>query len=245
MRNFMFSSIITAFWKQSYSTGDKLYSDADFSIYANPELDEDESGTILTTEGKTAVSLHPQLADRLDLHSEPMSDAVFRQKLVEHKIAFHGADYLFYFPAGVAASLAPAEPSRNVRRLTADDEAAFTTFCAASSEDDLDAAYVELDHWLVFGAFDGDRLVCAASMYSWQETKIADMGVLTLPTYRGKGYARDTVHAISKHATSLGFEPQYRCQLDNQASVSLAKSAGLSLFGTWDNLLPDVGTENS
>ena len=241
----MFSSIITAFWKQSYSTGHKLYCDVGFSIYANPELDEDESGTILSTEEKTAVSLHPQLADRLDLHSQPISDAIFRQKLAEHKIALHGADYLFYFPADVAAALAPAEPSRNVRRLTADDEAAFTAFCAASSEDDLDAAYVELDHWLVFGAFDGNRLVCAASMYPWQESKIADMGVLTLPAYRGKGYARDTVHAISKHAALLGYEPQYRCQLDNQASVSLAKSAGLVLFGTWDNMLPAADTENS
>lgn len=241
----MFSSIIPAFWKQSFSTGDKLYSDAGFSIYADPELDEDESGTILATEGKIAVSLNPQLADRLDLNSEPMSDAVFRQKLAEHRIALHGADYLFYFPAGVAASLTPADPSRNLRRLTADDEAAFTAFCAASSEDDLDAAYVELDHWLVFGAFDGDHLVCAASMYPWQESKIADMGILTLPDYRGKGYARDTVHAISKYATSLGFEPQYRCQLDNNASVSLAKSAGLALFGTWDIILPATDTENT
>ena len=241
----MFSPIVTEFWRLSSLRGYKLYSEAAFSIYANPELDEDESGTILTTEEKTAVSLHPQLADRLDLHSEPISDAIFRQKLAEHKIALHGADYLFYFPADVAAALNPAEPSRNVRRLTADDEAAFAAFYTASSEDDLDAAYVELDHWLVFGAFDGDRLVCAASMYPWQESKIADMGVLTLPAYRGKGYARDTVHAISKHASSLGYEPQYRCQLDNQASVSLAKSAGLVLFGTWDNMLPAADTENS
>lgn len=241
----MFSPIVTEFWRLSSLRGYKLYSEAAFSIYANPKLDEDESGTILTTEDKTAVSLHPQLADRLDLHSEPISDAIFRQKLAKHKIALHGADYLFYFPVHIAAALNPAEPSRNVRRLTTDDEAAFAAFCAASSEDDLDAAYVELDHWLVFGAFDGDRLVCAASMYPWQESKIVDMGVLTLPAYRGKGYARDTVHAISKHALSLGYEPQYRCQLDNQASVSLAKSAGLVLFGTWDNMLPAADTENS
>lgn len=241
----MFSPIVTEFWHLSSLRGHKLYSDAEFSIYTDPELDDDESGTILATEDKIAVSLQPQLADRLDLHSEPMSDAIFRQKLAEHRITLHGADYLFYFPAGVAASLVPADPSRNARQLSADDEAAFTEFCATSSEDDLDAAYVELDHWLVFGAFDGDRLVCAASMYPWQESKIADMGILTLPAYRGKGYARDTVHAICKHAISLGFEPQYRCQLDNQASVSLAKSAGLSLFGTWDNLLPAADTEKS
>jgi hypothetical protein len=29
------------------------------------------------------------------------------------------------------------------------------------------------------------------------------------------------------------FEPQYRCQLDNHASVALAKACGLTLFGKW------------
>jgi hypothetical protein len=34
-------------------------------------------------------------------------------------------------------------------------------------------------------------------------------------------------------------EPQYRCQTDNAASVSLAKSAGMALFGTWEVVSPE------
>lgn len=237
----MFSPIITELWQQSFSKGDLLYKDSDISIYADHELDENESGTILATKNKIAVSLHPQLAKRLDLNSAPISDQSFRQKLTKHNIGLHGADYLLYFPTGAAAALAPQ--SRTVRQLTTADKTTFAEFCAVSSEDDLDAAYVELDHWLVFGAFEGDRLVCAASMYPWQESKLADMGVLTLSAYRGKGYTRDTIHAISRHAASLGYEPQYRCQPDNQASVSLAKSAGLIQFGTWDIILPTNKTD--
>ena len=38
------------------------------------------------------------------------------------------------------------------------DRAAFAVFQASASEPDLDGAYVELDHWAVYGAFDHDRL---------------------------------------------------------------------------------------
>ena len=103
----------------------------------------------------------------------------------------------------------------------------------------LDDAYVELDHWAVFGSFDDGRLVCAASMYPWEDAPIADTGVLTLPSYRGKGHARKVVRAISRYACEQGYEPQYRCQTDNLASVALAKTAGLTLFGTWEVISPD------
>jgi hypothetical protein len=48
-------------------------------------------------------------------------------------------------------------------------EAAFAEFQAAAIEQDLDDAYVELDHCLTFGAFQQNRLVAAASMYPWDE----------------------------------------------------------------------------
>lgn len=127
----------------------------------------------------------------------------------------------------------------DVRRLTARDEAAFAAFEKASSAQDLDDAYVELDHWAVFGAFDQDRLVCAASMYPWEDARIADTGVLTLPAFRGKGHARNVVSAISRHAYEQGFEPQYRCQIDNHASIALARASGLTSFGKWEVVTPD------
>nr|WP_244183506.1 GNAT family N-acetyltransferase [Xenorhabdus kozodoii] len=81
---------------------------------------------------------------------------------------------------------------------------------------------------MVFGAFEQNRLISAASMYPWEEAPIADLGVLTLVPFRGKGYASKVVRSISQYACTQGYEPQYRCQLDNQASVALAKAAGLT-----------------
>jgi len=103
----------------------------------------------------------------------------------------------------------------------------------------LDDAYVELDHWAVFGTFEQDRLVGAASAYPWQDAQIADVGVLTLAPFRGRGHARRVVREICKYVYGQGYEPQYRCQLDNLASAAVAKAAGLTLFGTWEVISPD------
>lgn len=50
---------------------------------------------------------------------------------------------------------------------------------------------------------------------------------------REKGHARAVVQAISQFARRQDHEPQYRCQLDNRASIALAKAYGLMLFGKW------------
>ncbi len=193
-----------------------------------------------TIDGRTMAALTPELAGRLNLtRQRDLSPQAFRQRLAEASVTLNGADYLFYFAEAGRRSLLREYVTLNVRRLTARDEAAFTAFVAASSARDLDDAYVELDHWAVFGAFEQDRLVCAASMYPWEDAQIADTGVLTLPAFRSKGHARNVISAISRYAYEQGFEPQYRCQIDNHASVALAQASNLTPFGKWEVVTPD------
>ena len=95
---------------------------------------------------------------------------------------------------------------------------------------------MELDHWLVVGTFRQQQLVSVSSMYPWGETTIADLGVITLPQFRGQGLGRATVRAISAAALSRGYEPQYRCDLGNAPSAALARAAGFARFGLWEGL---------
>nr|WP_277925856.1 GNAT family N-acetyltransferase [Sphingomonas sp. JXJ CY 53] len=125
-----------------------------------------------------------------------------------------------------------------VRRVTEADRDAFDRFYRSASPQDRDDAWVEFDHAAVFGSFDGDRLVCAASMVPWPESPLADLGVLTLPDARGRGHARAVIAAIADHAVTAGYEPQYRCQTDNRASVALARSAGFGSLGQWEVIRP-------
>ncbi len=186
------------------------------------------------------LSLLPDIAQRAGLESDSeIATDTLVEALQRAGVALNGADYLFYLPKGEQKLLQSENLPTTVRQLTSGDTAAFETFVSAAPKDDLDEAFVELDHWLVFGCFVEDRLVSTASMYPWGGTLFADLGVITLPQFRGRGFGRQTVRAIAAQALERDFEPQYRCQPDNVASIQLAQASGFSLFATWDVMESD------
>lgn len=243
----LFPQTITDFWQSQFLNGDVLYSDEAYTVAINPDLSEDSRVMVLeTTDGRVMTVLTPEMADKLDLSKgQELSELDFRQKLNEAGVTLHGADYLFYFSEAEKNVLLQENLEGTLRQLTEQDEAVFIEFESSASEQDLDDAYIELDHWAVFGSFEQNRLVSAASMYPWENAQIADLGVLTLTSFRGKGHARKVVRSICKYALEQGYEPQYRCQLDNEASTLLAKAAGLRLFGKWDVISPDCSVGES
>ncbi len=235
-----FSPLVTDFWTSQVQKGTVRSGDDGFSLAINAELDTKLRAMILTTEERVMAAITPKLANRLEFDIEQaLSETIFRSSLLEIGITLNDADFLFYFDNDARNALLQETDAESVRQLTAEDEAVFAEFQAAASAQDLDDSSVELDHWAVFGSFEGDRLACAASVYPWSTSKLADLGVLTLPEFRGRGHARNVVHAIYRYAIAQGYEPQYRCQLDNNASVALAMTSGLTLFGQWEADLPD------
>jgi GNAT superfamily N-acetyltransferase len=108
--------------------------------------------------------------------------------------------------------------------LTEHDAQAFAEFESSASPQDLDDAYVELGHWAVFGAFVQDRLVSVASAYPWLDAHIADIGVLTLPGFRGRNHGRAVVRALCKFAAQQAYQPQYRCQFEKLLGPRVASA---------------------
>jgi GNAT superfamily N-acetyltransferase len=238
----LFPQTITDFWRARFLNGDVLRSDDVFHVAINPDLSNDRRVMVLeTSDGRVSAALTPAVSVKLGLERrrQDLTEPIFRQQLAEAGVALHDADNLFYFAGAGKGALLQDNHAGTVRRLTAHDGAVFAEFESSASAQDLDDAYVELDHWAVFGSFEQERLVSAASMYPWENAQIADLGVLTLVPFRGKGHARKVVRAICKYAYEQGYEPQYRCQLDNHASASVAKAAGLTLFGRWEVISPD------
>lgn len=244
----MFSPTVTAFWRSPLVGGDVLYQDGTLTVVSNAGLAPDRRVTVLTTVdgslgdvGEVLVALTPDVGALLKISTDQgLTAASVRAALQDVGVTLHEADCVFHFTQSAASDLLAQTDAPGVRRLTQDDAAAFAAFEAGATEQDLDDAYVELDHWAVFGAFEGDRLVSAASMYPWGDSRLADTGVLTLPEHRGQGHARRVVQAISRYAYSQGYEPQYRCQVDNTASRSLAARTGLTQLGTWEVVSPDA-----
>jgi len=207
-----------------------------YRIIVDQELPPSRGVMLLDPVGSGGfLSMLPQMAQRAGLRpgSEPDKQTIF-EALQLAGIELNGADHLFYFSDAEQKLLPHENFPASVRQLTSEDADAFAAFVSDAPEDDMDEAFVELDHWLVLGCFVDNRLVSAASMYPWSGTAFADLGVITLPQFRGQGFGNQTVRAISAQALRLGYEPQYRCQPDNLSSIRLAQASGFSLFAAWD-----------
>ncbi|MDR2235218.1 MAG: GNAT family N-acetyltransferase [Chryseobacterium sp.] len=240
----LFSPAVQTYWKQQFE-GRIIHTDQTFILCVNDRLAEDSQVmTLEFPDGTGWAVISPKVLEILDPEQFEFIDLErFIGFLKQNQITLHGADYVFYFPESEKKKLAEQTFPESTRLLTPDDRAFFTAFEAGASEQDLDDAYVELDHWKVGGTFENNRLASAASIYPWETGSfIADMGVLTLHDFRGKGYAAQTVQAISKMALQEGYEPQYRCQLDNESSVALAQKLKLTFFAKW-NVISRESTE--
>lgn len=237
-----FSKQVTDFWNEEMN-GDLWYKDDSFTLMINEDLEEDGQIMLLESADKQHVNavITSAIMKRIGLMvNDSLSESVFLQLLKDAGISLHGADYIYYYQEENKKKLLEAASIETIRQLNASDAEAFEYFVSSASEQDLDDAYVELDHWVVFGSFEDGKLVSAASIYPWgDDVKIADLGVLTLPDYRGKGHARNLVHTICKYTLQQGYEPQYRCQIDNHASAVLAAASGLTLYGKWDLIASD------
>lgn len=241
----VYSHDITDFWRAPLAAGNFMISVPSFAVAISTDLRDDGHVTITeTADGLTIAALTPGLARVIGLNPAcDMAEEEFRRRLLIAGIVLHSADNLFYFTESEKRAVIAEGDDEGVRRLNEDDRDAFAEFEAAASSQDRDDAYVELDHWAVFGAFDNGRLASAASAYPWNDSLLADIGVLTRPRFRQMGHGRRVVRAISRFAYANGYQPQYRSQLDNVASAALARVAGLTRFGTWETVSPDQHDE--
>ncbi|RXJ72708.1 GNAT family N-acetyltransferase [Veronia nyctiphanis] len=170
---------------------------------------------------------------KLDLSApESLTSEVFREKLEAAGISLYEPDNVYKVPA--SHSLKNSQENITCRPLTQADEEIFTAFCADISEQDLDDAWVELDHWVVYGLFIDGKLAVASSLYPFRDSKLADLGVVTTPALRGKGLAKILVSYAHEQMQERDYFLQYRSQLDNLKSIGLAESMGLELVGQFE-----------
>jgi len=233
-----FAPVVTEYREGSHLRGRPLHVADNFSVRINPELPDGQQLTMFNfASGPFAVALRDDIAARLNLDGDSAalaSEATFRALLAARGVQLSNPEYSFYIDRATRPLIEAEPDARSIRILTSADAAAFAEFEAANSPEDIDEAYVELDHWVVMGAAVRDRIVGAASMYPWRGTALADIGVIVRPDARGAGHARSLVRALAREAYRRGYEPQYRCDVVNDASRALASSSGFTLYGTWE-----------
>lgn len=139
-------------------------------------------------------------------------------------IAAHEMSLVYYMSP---ADLRPVTLNQDfsLRRLKETDSDSLRVLFNACPPEDIDEAYISLEHRIAVGCFATDgTLVSAGSGY--ERSHFVDLGVLTHPTYRGKGLGRAVVTAMCQRLFAKHEIPQYRTNIDNTGSRNLAESVG-------------------
>lgn len=125
----------------------------------------------------------------------------------------------------------PVVQNDAIRILTHDDAALFDELQATCSEEDRDLAEISIEDIAPHGYFVDDKLVSVASLLEETED-IVDIGVITHPDYRRRGFSVALTKAVTAWALAQGKDVQYTSQNTNLASINVAEKSGFTLFMT-------------
>jgi GNAT superfamily N-acetyltransferase len=97
----------------------------------------------------------------------------------------------------------------------------------ACTEEDLDAAdiYIDDPDPVIFGLFNGEKMVAYASHRYWGES-IGDMGVLIHPEYRSQGLGKAVISALCEWCIQNEVVPMYRVFSDHNHSRRIPLALG-------------------
>jgi putative acetyltransferase len=115
--------------------------------------------------------------------------------------------------------------SQHVRALTDADSDAVSEFRDLCGVEDWDDSAIEKAQLLRCGFFDNGRVASIAGFRQWSPSA-GDPCVLTLPDYRGRGYAKEVVGRVLAAAIAQGHVPLYQTLEANVAAVHVALGLG-------------------
>ncbi len=95
-----------------------------------------------------------------------------------------------------------------------------------------------LNEGVVAGAIIDNNLVAIAHTSAFSD-KYADVGVYTLPDYRGQGFAKATAALVCDKLKKQNLTPVWSCGEDNFPSIKIAENLGFEYFDHLTYLIPE------
>lgn len=132
-----------------------------------------------------------------------------------------GPAELGYLPDGWTRPPLPSDPQITLEER---EVATLQSWLATLPEEDVAESSV-VDMARVVVALVDDEVAGAVGHLAWPE-RVAHVGIVVAPAFRGRGIGRRLALAASVRAREAGLAPQWRAASDNAASRGLAAAAG-------------------
>ena len=160
-----------------------------------------------------------------------LSAEALRPLLPARRLGASHRGLIFHLDPQRLALRLPKAPT-HLRALAEGDQPALHALCERCSPQEVDDAYVDLGHEVVYGCFEAKQLVAAGSGY--RRNGFLDIGVITDPAHRGRRLAPAIAAAISRDGIQKGLIAQYRCDVQNASSIRVAERAGFTRLFTYE-----------
>ncbi|MCX6822443.1 MAG: GNAT family N-acetyltransferase [candidate division SR1 bacterium] len=146
------------------------------------------------------------------------------QKKYKGKLSSYHSVRLYFFEN---EKLLPID--NNIRKLEKSEKALFDAFMDKCTEQERYDVYMDFEaKFHNFYAYfqDGDVVALGEYCKIHDEDEIVLPSIITKENYRGKGYGKAVVNAMTHKIIESGLISQYRADPKNIASINLAKSLG-------------------
>lgn len=130
-----------------------------------------------------------------------------------------------------AGDFRPAEDTRGTRLLAHADDAALLRLRGAVGEDAWGDSGIDVERPPNFGCFVEGELASAGMLLA-ASPRLRNVGILTHPAYRRRGYGRAVVSFMTAHALAEGGIGHYQTLMANTGSKAIALSLGYAQYAT-------------
>lgn len=195
----------------------------EISVQERDDFAEKQQIVIYQMPENSIILAAPTLAARIEQEVQPGAARISRTQvkdslnLSEHE--FGDKTVYLFLPPGEHKQISPEE-GFSVSQLDSSHEQEFARFISDCPEEEVNEALVSLEDPVVFGCFHRDKLVGATSYWFWGE-RLADVGVIIHPDYRGRGIGKVLISRISKWGIENNRINLYRHEEKNYKSHKL------------------------
>lgn len=122
-------------------------------------------------------------------------------------------------------------PGATARALSESDSGAYRDFVTRVPPAEVEESGIPAEVHHVYGVFVGDALCGVAHLEEWRSV-IAQIGVVTDPAHRRRGFAKEAVSALARDALARGLVLQWRALVSNEGSIALARAMGFEYYAS-------------
>lgn len=227
-------TLLDAFWAESFGCAAEVLRANRVTVVAHTGEFASYSGTYMLRYGPACICTVPR--QYLELTSAAVRDkppdTVFTPTFLLSTFAGMVERIVgpSYRGCADASDFHPVDP-RGTRLLGPHDDAALRQLAADCGAEAWEHSSIKFGRIPIFGAYAGTTLAAAGSLYL-AGTRLRNVGIVTSPAFRGHGYGRAVVSAMSEYALAHGDVPHYQTLLSNAPSLGIARSLGFQQYAT-------------